>query len=377
MKAVGKTLIRIVNDKADSSCLNLGLGEPGFPTPPSIVEHVRKHIGSWRLGYTPNEGLGELRAAVAAWESAACGADVPAERVCITVGSEEALFAILMIAIEAGEEVLVPDPGYPSYASIVRLAGGCPVVYPLAAELSFRLRAGDVLSRITSKTRAIVLNSPNNPAGAVYEESELVALAAGLAGSGILILSDECYRALSYDAVPASIFRHYENTVLINSLSKSHCMTGWRLGWAVVPSDILPSLAGFHQLAVTCASAVSQRAAIFVLGGGAEMEQRANIEELRKRRQLALSMLKESAGLTAPCPGGAFYLFAQAPAECARAGGSLALCLRLIEEEKTVIIPGAAFGRGGEGYLRISFAAPQETIVEGLTRLSRFLNQFR
>ena len=375
MRTIEKTLIRQVNDRADPFCLNLGLGEPAFPTPGSILEHVREHIRDWKLGYTPNEGIPELREAIAKAESAATGVPVTADRVCVTVGSEEALFVALQAATEPGDEILVPDPGYPAYPSVARLVSGTVKTYPLAADRGFQLDPDEIIHRIGGRTRVLILNSPNNPSGAVYADEEWRILAKGLRGSGILVLSDECYRALTFGSRPASILRHYDNTIVINSLSKSHSMTGWRLGWAIAPAAHAGILAAAHQLAVTCASALSQRAALFCLRGGADGECAANLSELGKRRDLALAALKAYTGLSAVEPGGAFYLFAAASEACARAGGSLALALRLIAEEKVVVIPGAAFGPGGEGYLRISFASEPETIEEGLRRLGCFIRR--
>jgi len=377
MRTVEKTLIRVVNDKAGPDCLNLGLGEPSFPTPAPILAHVRDGLAEWKLGYTPNEGYRELRELVAARESAEAGVRIAAERVIVTMGSEEALSVFLHAAVEPGDEVLIPDPGFPVYEMITKLTPGTAVRYPLRAEQRFRLKAADVLTRITDRTRAVILNSPNNPTGAVYEEGELASLAAGLSGTGIYALADACYRALAFGPPPASIFGRCENAVQIGSLSKSHSMTGWRLGWIIVPAEIAATIAAYHQLSVICATSVSQRAAIFALSGGADAACAANLAELRRRRDWALAALHRHTGLKAATPEGAFYIFVEAAAECARAGGSLALCLRLIEEEKVVVTPGAAFGPGGEGWLRISFANLPETIEEGLKRLGRFLERLR
>jgi aspartate/methionine/tyrosine aminotransferase len=374
---MAKTLIRQVNDKAGPDCLNLGLGEPAFPTPGPILDHVRDHLHKWKLGYTPNEGLRELRELIAAREKALDGVAVEADRVLVTVGSEEALSVVLTAAAEPGDEILVPEPGFPAYAAIAALAGAVPKPYLLRAANRFEMKAADVLAGITARTRAIVLNSPNNPTGAVYKEPELEALAKGLEGSGILAVSDDCYRAIAYGPKPPTIFGRYEGAVQVGSLSKSHCMTGWRLGWMIVPAAMAPTLGAYHQMAVNCAAAVSQWAAIFALHGGADAVCAANLEELKRRRELALAGLKAHTGLAAAAPEGAFYIFAAAPSECARAGGSLALCLKLIEEEKVVVTPGAAFGPAGEGHLRISFAALPETIDEGLRRLGRFLGRLR
>jgi aspartate aminotransferase len=377
MKTIEKSLIRQVNDRADASCLNLGIGEPGFPPPRAILEHVRGHLGEWKAGYSAVEGLPELRRTVAEVASRDSGIAIDPARVCITAGSQEALFVLLMTLLEPGDEVLVPDPGFPAYPSIARVACGTAVAYPLAAENGFHLDPATILSRITPKTKAIVLNTPNNPAGAIYGEESLAALAVGLAGSGIPVIADECYRALTFGPAPRSFIRHYSDAVVVGSISKSHALTGWRLGWMIVPERLVGRFAGVHQLAVTCASVVSQRAAIFALRGGADEECAANLAELRRRRDLALAALREHTGMTAHEPEGAFYLFARADRECARAGGSLALAFKLIEEEKVVITPGAAFGPGGEGCLRVSFAAEPATISEGLEKLGRFLKRLR
>jgi len=377
MRSIEKTLIRFVNDKAGPDCLNLGLGEPSFPTPAPILAHVREHLADWRLGYTPNEGYRELRELIAARESAEAGVRVAPERVIVTMGSEEALCVFLQAAVEPGDEVLIPDPGFPVYESITKLTPGTALRYPLRPENRFRLRASDILDKITARTRAIILNSPNNPTGAVYEDGEWTALAAGLKGTGVYVVTDECYRALVYGPQAPSILGRYENAVLIGSLSKSHSMTGWRIGWIVVPPGIASVVGALHHLTVICASSVSQRAAIFALGGGADAVCAANLEELRRRRDGALAGLRKHTGLEAETPDGAFYIFTRASEECRRAGGSLALCLRLIEEERVVVTPGAAFGPAGEGWLRISFANLPETIEEGLRRLGRFLDRLR
>lgn len=377
MKSVEKTLIRFVNDKAGPDCLNLGLGEPSFPTPAPILAHVRENIAEWKLGYTPNEGYRELRELIAARESAEAGIPIAAERVIVTMGSEEALAVFLEAAVEPNDEVLIPDPGFPVYELITRLTPGKAVRYPLRPEHRFRLKAPDVLARVTDRTRAVILNSPNNPTGAVYEEAELAALAAGLKGTGIYAVNDDCYRALAFGPQPPSILGRYENAVQIGSLSKSHSMTGWRIGWIVTPAAVAATVGALHHLTVICATSISQRAAIFALGGGADAACAANLDELRRRRDWALAGLRTHAGLDAHAPEGAFYIFTHAPAECLRAGGSLALCLRLIEEERVVLTPGAAFGPAGEGWLRISFANLPETIEEGLKRLGRFLDRLR
>ncbi len=372
LRGIEKTLIRRMNDLADPSCIDLGLGELRFPTPRAILDHVRENLDVWRLGYTPNEGYAELRRLIAEKSPF----PVTPDRICVTVGAQEAILAVLMITVDRGDEVLVPDPGFPAYASLVRLAGGEPKAYPLQAENGFRLRAEDVLSALTPQTKAVVLNSPHNPTGAVAGESELRALADGLKDASVLTISDEVYREISFGAPPASIASvagFGGRCAVVDSFSKSFCMTGWRIGWCAVPAELAKPLASFHQLAVTCVPAISQRAAIHALKGAADEERRRNLDTLRARRDLAVRCLKEFADLEPLLPEGAFYMFVNVAAKRARPGGSLEFALDLLAKEKVVTIPGIAFGERGEGWLRLSFAAEPEAIEEGIRRIGRFL----
>ena len=368
MSGLDKTLIRRIHDLADSSSINLGLGELRFPTPKSIMEHVREKSSEWNLGYTSNEGLAELRGLVAK----NCGYAVSPDQVCITVGAEEALFGLLMVLVNPGDEILVPDPGYPAYPSIVKKAGGTPRAYSLYPEDNFALRSEEVKKNVTAKTKVIIINSPNNPTGAVYSREELRSLARLLDEKGVLVISDEVYRDIYYEDEPDSIARYVQSFVVINSVSKSFSMTGWRLGWCIAPPELAKLFASFHQLAVTCAPSISQHAAVFALKGLAEAEKRQNLEELRRRRELALRCLERYTDLRCLKPAGTFYIFVDISRKISRYGNSLEAALNLLSKEKVVVIPGTAFGQRGEGYLRLSFAASAEHIDEGLRRIGRF-----
>ena len=369
LRGVEKTLIRRMHDLSGPDCIDLGLGELRFPTPRAIVDHVKENLSSWKLGYTPNEGYGELR------ELIAKKSEVPtaAERICVTVGAQEALLAVLMVVVDAGDEILVPDPGFPAYASLVKIAGGAPKNYPLRPDHGFRLQAEDVLGSITGRTKAVILNSPNNPTGAVYDPEVLKKLAEGLRTMGILAISDEVYKEISFGARPDTIARYTDRCAVIDSFSKSFCLTGWRIGWCAVPMDLIKPLASFHQLAVTCVPAISQRAAAFALRGAADEERRRNLEELRRRRGLAMKCLAEQTDLTYVPPEGAFYLFVDVSDKSGRFGSSLDIALEFLKKERVVVIPGVAFGPRGEGYLRLSFAAEPADLEEGIRRLGRFL----
>ncbi|MBE0713138.1 MAG: aminotransferase class I/II-fold pyridoxal phosphate-dependent enzyme, partial [Candidatus Aminicenantes bacterium] len=246
MLGMEKTMIRRINDLADASCINLGLGELKFPTPKAILDHVRENLDAWRLGYSPNEGFPELRRLIAeqSWES------VSPEQVCVTVGAEEALLDVLMVLVGAGDEVLIPDPGFPAYPSLVRLAGGEPKAYPLLPEDNFVLRAEKLMGLVTEKTKAIIINSPNNPTGAVHSSKELERLARGVQALPLTVISDEVYRDIVFGDPAASFAAMTDRCVTVNSLSKSHSMAGWRIGWCVAPPDIAKAVRTFHQLAV-------------------------------------------------------------------------------------------------------------------------------
>lgn len=366
-----KTLLRRIHDLGDSSCIDLGLGQPVFPTPKSLLNLLKERIQGWDLGYTPNAGLEELREMIAQRSPL----DVSADQVCITVGSEEAMFLTLLSLIDEGDEILLPDPGFPAYRPIVRIAGGAPKYYRLHPENNFSLVADDVKKVLTPKSKAIVVNSPNNPSGAVYSGEELFRLSELLQRRNIMAISDEVYRDIYYDEKPDSIASHYPHSVVINSLSKSDSMTGWRLGWCIAPAWLIKAVVGLHQLAAICAPTLSQRMALLVLEGVADKEKMENIQELRRRRDLATRLIEESADMNCITPAGAFYLMLDVSTLFPRFSRSLDIALKLIQEENVITIPGTAFGRRGEGYLRLSFAASSEDIEEGIHRIARFFER--
>ena len=371
MKGIEKTLIRQINDRADASCINLGLGELAFPTPAAILQRLSAEVHTWPLGYTANAGLPELRQLIAE----RTGAGISAEQVCVTIGAEEALFALLMILVNSGDEVLVPDPGFPTYPIIVRMAGGTPVGYTLSPANRFALDVEEVSRRITPRTRLLVLNSPSNPTGAVCSEEELKALAALCGRHGLTVLSDEVYREIIYEGRAESMARYYERTIVVNSLSKMYSMTGWRLGWCVAPPELIRTVIIFNQLAISCPPTICQRAAILALQGCADREKAQNLEELRRRRDLAAQCLERYTNFKGEKPAGTFYLFTDISAKLSSSRTSLDAALELIDKEKVVAIPGVAFGRAAENFLRLSFAATPENIEEGIRRIGRFFGR--
>ncbi len=369
MSGIEKTLIRQINDLADASCINLGLGELRFPTPRPILDHVRECSPDWKLGYTPNEGLPRLRELIAS----RAGFTAAPEQVCVTVGAQEAIFASLMVLVDDGDEILIPDPGFPAYESIVRMSGGVPVRYPLPPGDGFRPDMEKLEQLISARTRVLVINSPHNPTGAVLGKEEIRRLVTLCEERGILILSDEVYEGIVFEGRAESPARYTGRCIVVGSMSKTYAMTGWRLGWAVAPPMLVKPLAAFHQLSVTCTPAISQYASIFALEGGAEAERMANVDELARRRRLMMDCLERDAGLRFVSPAGAFYVMADISGRMARFGNSMEAAIQLLAAEKVVTIPGSAFGHLGEGHLRLSFAAPPGEIEEGVKRLGRFL----
>jgi aspartate/methionine/tyrosine aminotransferase len=365
LAGIEKSAIRQIYDRAPAGAINLGLGEPNFSTPNAIRDEAIRFIRTEKIRYTPNAGLIELRRAIADHY----GDATKYENVCVTNGSQEALFVALMALIDPGDEVLLPDPGFVAYPTIVRMAGGKPVFYKLPAARKFKFDAADFQRQVTAKTRAVIVMSPSNPTGRVLQSADLQNIAKTLQNSETLVIADEIYRELYFEARPASIADFYPRTLVISGLSKSHAMTGWRLGWIYGDPDIVRHLTVLHQYATTCASTISQRAALaaFTEEGRAAAE---NLRAaLRARRDFLVEQIDTQLAefeLKRIIPDGAFYLMI----EMSRFGKSFDVAERLLSN-KVITIPGAAFGEETEGWLRLSFATDFETIREGVRRIKQ------
>jgi aspartate/methionine/tyrosine aminotransferase len=289
-----------------------------------------------------------------------------AASVVVTIGSQEAVFASVLTLVDAGDDVLVPDPGYPAYPVVARLLGATAVSYPLRPERAFRIDPADVVSRLTERTRLVILCSPSNPTGAMDFEDDLEALARELAGRGIPWLSDEIYAGFAYERSAPSIARFAPSGgLVVSGLSKDLSMTGWRIGWAVGPPAIIARIVAAHQYLVTCASSVSQAAALVALGQDAASDRAAYLEVFRRRRALMAEELRRIPRLPLTMPDGAFYFFVDVRAF----GSSLAIAERLLGGRRVIVIPGEAFGPGGAGFLRVSYAAADEDIRTGIRAL--------
>src|SRR2546421_3309181 len=370
LRGIEKSMIRQVFDRARPGSINLGLGEPDLPTPDCVRREAARVGIEEQNGYTIHAGLPALRARVAS--------DYPylendPNRVIITAGSQEALYLALMSLVDAGDEVLLPDPGFVAYPTIVRMAGGVPVFYRMPAANGFAFDADDFRRRVSPRTKVVVLISPSNPTGMTLSSDDLAAMADALAETNAAAISDEIYRELYYmPQRPASFSEHYERTIVIGGLSKSMSMTGWRLGWLCGPAEVVQSALILHGYTTTCASTVSQKSALAAWTDEAAQARAEFRQTFRARRDHLLALVRDELNLRVVEPQGAFY----AMMDVSRYGDSMRVTEAMLEHGVTTV-PGAAFGREGEGYLRVSYCADHETLTEGVRRMKRALEELR
>ena len=364
----------IVSEMPDA--ISLGVGEPDFDTPWHIREEGIYSLEKGRTFYTSNSGLKELREEIVRYLERRIHVSYdPLREVLITVGGSEGIDAAFRAMLNPGDEVLIPQPSYVSYEPCAVLADGVPVIIELKEENEFRLTKEELLAAITDKTKILVLPFPNNPTGAIMEKEDLEAIAEVCIEKDIFVLSDEIYSELSYkgDHVSiASLPGMRERTILINGFSKAYAMTGWRLGYACGPADIIAQMTKIHQYAIMCAPTTSQYAAVEALRNGDE-DVAMMRESYDQRRRFLMNAFQEM-GLSCFEPYGAFYTFPSIKEFGMR---SDEFATRFLEEEKVAVVPGTAFGACGEGFLRISYAYSLEQLKEALGRLSHFVARLR
>lgn len=364
----------IVSEMKDA--ISLGVGEPDFPTPWHVREEGIYSLEKGRTHYTSNAGLAELKEEICRFLHRRYQLQYdPKHEVLVTVGGSEAIDLAIRAMICQGEEVIIPQPSYVSYEPCVILTGGVPVIIPLKAENDFRLTAGELLAAVTEKTKILVLPFPNNPTGAIMTREDLEAIAKVCIEKDIVVVSDEIYSELTYDYEHVSIAAlpgMKERTIVINGFSKSHAMTGWRLGYACGPAGIIEQMLKIHQFAIMCAPTTSQFAAVEALRNGDDDVQMMR-ESYNQRRRFVLHELREM-GLECFEPYGAFYVF-----PCIKSLGmsSDEFANLLLQEEKVAIVPGTAFGDSGEGYMRISYAYSIENLKKALDRVRSFVERHR
>jgi aspartate/methionine/tyrosine aminotransferase len=379
LRGIEKSMIRQLFDRALPGSINLGLGEPDLPTPDVVRRAAVRAIQEEQNGYTTHAGLPALRELVAAdypqLSAASTTTSGPAttalDNVIITAGSQEALYLALMTLVDEGDEVLLPDPGFVAYPTIVRMCGGRPVFYRLPARGAFAFDAEDFRRRLTPRTRAVVCISPSNPTGRAFSNADLSAMADALRDSDAYVISDEIYREIYFgEARPASISEHTfaHRSVVIGGLSKSMSMTGWRIGWMCGAAEVVRSALVLHGYVTTCASTVSQKAALAAWTDEAEAARTETRRIFRARRDELLSLIARELNLRAVAPEGAFYLMLDLSAH----GSSMEVAERLLAHG-VITVPGSAFGSEGEGYLRLSFCADAPRLAEGVRRIKEAL----
>ena len=355
--------------------ISLGIGEPDFVTPWHIREAAVSSLEKGKTGYTSNLGSPRLRRSIAAYVEKHCSVDYnPHDEIIVTVGVSEAIDLALRALLNPGDEVLYHEPCYVSYSPSILLAGGVPVAVATRADDEFSLKAADLEKAVTKRTRVLMLNFPTNPTGAVMPLEELKKIAAFALKHDLVVLTDEIYSELTYDEVPhhsiAALPGMKERTLFLHGFSKAFAMTGWRIGYACGPADIIEAMMKIHQYAILCAPIMGQEAATEALERGARSVERMR-EEYRLRRNYIVSSLNE-AGIPCHLPKGAFYVF---PDIRGTGLSSKDFSLKLLETHKVAVVPGTAFGPSGEGYVRCSYATSMDQIKIACERIMQFVRK--
>lgn len=354
--------------------ISLGVGEPDFPTPWHIREKAIHSIDDGETSYTSNTGYVPLRKAISKYLKSKFNLEYDyEEQVLVSVGVSEAMDLVMRATLNPGDKVIVVEPFFVSYTAVVSLAGGKPVVIKTAKEDDFKLTPEKLEKAIDKKTKAVILNYPCNPTGTSYSKKELIALADVIKKHDLLLISDEIYDGLSYDykhtAFP-TLPGMKNRTIYLNGFSKKYAMTGFRVGYACGPKDIIAAMNRIHQYTIMCAPITGQIAAIEALKNGdkpAEMM----AEEYNRRRKFVVYRLNEM-GLTCHNPEGAFYAF---PSIKSSGMDSMTFSMELLKQQKVAVVPGTAFGKSGEGFIRISYASSLENLREAMFRIEKFLNK--
>lgn len=351
------------------SVIHMELGEPDFPTPACIQEAAQRALQEGKTKYTHSQGIRELREAITEHYQTRYGVPIHPEQVLVTAGTSVAMWLLFSALLEHGDEVIMSDPHYACYPNFVAFAGGQPIRVPVVAEAGFELDAEAVRAHLGPLTRAVLVNSPANPTGAVLGRAGLQALAT----LGPLIVSDEIYHGLTYEGEEHTILEFTDRAVVLNGFSKAYAMTGWRLGYLILPRPLVRSLQKMHQNFLISASDFGQWAAVAALrDAGSDVALMRGIYDERRRavvqglRALGLGIPRE--------PRGAFYVLADARG---MDGDSYRLAFDILERAKVAVTPGIDFGPGGEGYLRFSYANSLEALSEGMRRLGVYLAERR
>ena len=366
LQGIEKSVIRQVFDRAQPGSINLGLGEPDLWTPDIIRRAAMATITEEQNGYTSHAGKPGLRLQIAAQYPYL---EENMDRVIVTAGSQEALYLALMVLVDDGDEVLLPNPGFVAYPTIVKMAGGRSVFYRLPAVNDFAFDRDEFQRALTPRTKVVVCISPSNPTGRTLSRDDLSYIADAVRDHGAYLISDEIYRDLYYtEQRPESLSSFADRTIVIGGLSKSMSMTGWRLGWLCGEEDVVKAALVLHGYVTTCASSISQSAALMAWSASALKAVAGFRETFRSRRDHLLKLIESELGLRAVTPDGAFYTML----DVSEFGPSMQVAEALLEA-RVITVPGAAFGSESEGFLRVSFCAEHDTLTEGVRRIKRGL----
>jgi aspartate aminotransferase len=354
--------------------IHFEIGEPDFPTPRHIVDAGKKALDEGRTTYCNSQGLVALREAIAEYTSAYKNIPTRIEEIVVAPGAKAIIFYTICGLVNPGEEVIYPSPGFPAYESVIRYAGGQPVPIALEERDDFRLSVRTLTSKITPRTKLIILNSPSNPTGGVLTEEDLGEIALAVRGKDIFVLSDEIYSRICYEGVPRSIASlpgMKDRTIILDGFSKTYCMTGWRLGYGIMHEEIAQKITLLLNNSSSCTTHFVQLAGIEALRGPQDSVA-AMVKEFLRRRDLIVEGLNSLPGITCRKPRGAFYAFPNVTGTGLPSG---TFARFLLNEAGIAVVDGAAFGAAGSGYLRFSFAASLDNIHAGLDRLGAALKK--
>ncbi|MBS1855213.1 MAG: pyridoxal phosphate-dependent aminotransferase [Acidobacteria bacterium] len=350
--------------------IHLEIGEPDFPTPAHVVDAAKQALDEGWTHYGPTQGLPELREAIAADVSRTRGIRVGPEHVCVVPGGKPIIFFPMLALLEAGDEAIYPNPGFPIYESMIRFCGAKPVPMPLEESRGFSFDVDRFAALLTPSTKMVVINSPQNPTGGVIPRADLAAVAELLRGRDVMVLSDEINREICYGEPPASITEFpgmLEKTVILDGFSKTFAMTGWRMGYGVMPTWMVELVNKLMVNSVSCTASFSQRAGMAAITGPRD-DLRAMVAEFRRRRDAFVAALNTIPGFRCALPGGAFYAF---PNVTGTGIGSKELADLILYEGGVAALDGACFGEYGDGYMRFSYANSYENLMEAVERIRR------
>ena len=361
-------------EAAGREVIHLEIGQPDFPTPAHIRAAAARALEEGHTGYGPSQGLPELRDAIAEKAGELRGLSFSPEEVVVAPGAKALLFYAINALAGPCDEVIYPDPGFPAYQSVIAHSGATPVPLPLREETGFRFDADEFLGLVSDRTRLVILNSPQNPTGGVLEREDLRAVAAAAVENDFRILSDEIYLHFCYDSpfeTIASVEEAGERVIIIDGFSKTYSMTGWRLGYALLPPSLVKTFDLYNVNIASCACTFSQHAAVEALRGPQDSVT-SMVAEFRERRDYLVEGLNSIRGISCGTPGGAFYAFAN----ITKTGISSAeLASRLLAEAGVAVLSGASFGPCGEGYIRLSYATSMEKLRSGIERMANLLGK--